>query len=84
MLPARIGDSDDMFAISVCDAATQDCDWVGFLWVQDAGDTLHWFVDSDHAGLRISAKSGEVIAFDHLSSAPNSSDTFRYVRNDLL
>ncbi len=81
-LPGSIGSDDAMYAISVCSGSPQVCTGAGYLWVEDAGATLHWYLRADWTDDRILSSSTEIAHFDHLVAAPGNNDDFRYLELD--
>ncbi len=80
-LPESIGSNDLMYAISVC-SSPRSCTGAGYLWVEDDGATLHWYLRSDWSGDRILSGTSKRAHFDHLTAAPNNNNDFRYLELD--
>ncbi len=82
-LPRSIGAGDKMYAISVCTGSPPDCTGAGYLWVEDGGATLHWYLRSSWSTDRIlDDVETEIAHFDYLTSPPNNNSNFRYLELD--
>lgn len=81
-LPTSLGDHDEMYAVSVCEGRVRTCTSVGYLWVEDAGATLNWYLRADWPGDWYVLGLDQTAHFDHLEAVPSTTDDFRHVSLD--
>lgn len=79
--PTSIAAADTYYKISMCDDGT--CTNAGFLWVDDSASEVNWYLTSSWAADAYLDDADQVLHFTPLVTPTGTTNTFRYLNQDL-